>query len=94
MPNWLVTSLMVSVVLTVALNLIPRLFPNATRKAGAKLQQQMQQTDEGSHRYGDSDSEMGDRRPSGGVKVFFPWKAMLIGSVLLTVVLNLGRFFG
>jgi hypothetical protein len=27
------------------------------------------------------------------VKVFFPWKAMLIGSIVLTVLVNLIGFF-
>ena len=93
MGNWLLVSLVLSVGLTVLLNVVPRLFPNASRKTEAKLEQRLRQaTDQ--HSGSPTDRNSGMTRPTSGVKVFFPWKAMLIGSVLLTVLLNAGRFFG
>jgi len=72
--SWLGISILLSIILTIALNLGLRMFPNAGRRMGGKLE------------------EMAMREPDPDrprVRVFFPWKAMLIGSLLLTVVLNL-----
>ena len=72
--SWLGISILLSIILTIALNLGLRMFPNAGRRMGGKLE------------------EMATREPDPDqprVRVFFPWKAMLIGSLLLTVVLNL-----
>lgn len=73
------TSIVLSVVATVALNVVPRLFPRQTRSIGERIERRA--------------AERVDRSPNGAseqprVQVFFPWKAMLIGSVLLTVLLN------
>ena len=75
MPNWLLTSLILSVGLTVVLNALPRLFPGARARMEDKLTQQMQPTGPDGRR----------------VRVIFPWKLMLIGSIVLTVLLNLFR---
>ena len=78
MPQWLVVSIVLSIVLTVVVNLVLWLFPGAGRRAAdgfARL------------------AEDADRRsPEGAgshVRVIVPWKAMLIGSIVLTVALNL-----
>lgn len=81
--NW-TFSIVASIILTLALNLIPRLFPNATRRAGQKI---LEKIDEDDH----IRSDPGLQRPK--VRVYFPWKAMLVGSVLLTVVLNVFGLF-
>jgi hypothetical protein len=77
-PQWLVVSIVLSIVLTVVVNLVLWLFPGAGRRAA-----------DGMARLADS----ADRRtPEGGgshVRVIVPWKAMLIGSIVLTLVLNL-----
>jgi hypothetical protein len=66
-----------SIVLTVAFNLLPRLFPTATRQAAQKVQDRL-------------DEELTVKESRGSkVKVFFPWKAMIVISVVLTVVVNL-----
>ena len=77
MGQFLLWSLIGSVVLTVALNALPALFPNAARKAEARLIRSME-------------AQHADRiDPSTPrVRVFFPWKAMLIGSLALTVLVN------
>ncbi len=75
MPSWLLTSLVLSVGLTVLLNVLPRLFPGAQARLQDKVAERVQ--------HADSD---GPR-----VRVFFPWKLMLLGSVILTVLLNLFR---
>ena len=75
MPNWLLTSLILSVGLTVLLNTLPRLFPGARTRVEEELAEQMQQADSDGPR----------------VRLFFPWKLMLIGSIVLTVLLNLFR---
>jgi len=78
MQDFLITSLIASVVLTVLINVVPMFFPKSTQKVEKrihdKLEQAMRDTEEG-------------RGPK--VKVFFPWKTMLIISLVLTVVVNL-----
>lgn len=75
--NWLVLSIVASVVLTVVLNLGIRLFPGAA--------------DRGARQLGDwAERQSVDRDPGASrVQVYAPWKAMLIVSLALTVVLNL-----
>ena len=79
MRDFLVSSLIASVVLTVLLNLLPRLFPGATRKAEQEIHRRVEYAWDG--------REPGDDGPR--VKVFFPWKAMLLISIGLTIVVNL-----
>ena len=81
MRDFLVQSAIASVVLTVALNLLPRLFPNATRNAGRKVHERVEQS-------------WNEQQSNGSqVKVFFPWKAMIAISVVLTVLVNLVGYF-
>lgn len=82
MSNFLLTSLIGSVVLTLALNLLPALFPNAAAKAERKIVEKMQNT----HK-----DRLNPNTPK--VRVFFPWKAMLIGSLVLTVLINIIGYF-
>ncbi len=82
MNNFIITSIIASVVLTVALNVLPLLFPNAAAKAQKKLEENAKRAIE---------QHEDDGRPR--VKVFFPWKAMLIGSLVLTVLVNLVGLF-
>ena len=79
MPDFILYSIIASVVLTLALNIIPRLFPNASRRTMDTLQEKMEEQTR--------QVENGERPR---VKVFFPWKFMLLASVVLTVFLNLG----
>ena len=74
--NWLVFSILASVGLTVVLNVVPRMIPGA----GDRVTRRME-TWTAAH---PDDSSPPQRR----VKVIFPWKAMLIGSLLLTLILN------
>ncbi|WP_298917733.1 hypothetical protein [uncultured Algimonas sp.] len=78
MGQFLIWSLVGSIGLTVALNLLPALFPDAAARAERKLMEAVQ-------------SQHADRTDPNTprVKLFFPWKAMLIGSVALTVLVNL-----
>ena len=78
MSNFLLTSFIASVLLTLALNLLPALFPNAAAKAERKIVEAMQD----SHQ-----NRVDPNTPK--VRVFFPWKAMLIISLVLTVGVNL-----
>ena len=71
-------SIVASIVLTVALNVALWLFPGASQR----LRQALSRLGERSA------SQPGDN----GVRVFFPWKAMLIGSLVLTIVINLVLF--
>ncbi len=72
--SWLVMSLVLSIVLTVGLNLGVRAFPNGARRM--------------EERTGDRVARRTiDDAPR--VRVFFPWKAMLIGSIVLTVLVTL-----
>lgn len=78
MRTFLLTSLIASVVLTLALNLLPMLFPNAAAKAERKIVETMQET---------HSDRINPDTPR--VIVFFPWKAMLLVSLGLTVAVNL-----
>lgn len=82
MQDFLVTSLIASVVLTVLINLLPRLFPDATRKAEQQVHDKLEEAF--------AEREDGTRPR---VRVFFPWKTMLVVSVVLTVLVNLVGLF-
>lgn len=82
MSDFILYSLIASVVLTVVLNVLPLLFPKAADKLQHKIEEHARRTIE---QHKDEDQPR--------VKVFFPWKAMLIGSVVLTVLLNLVNYF-
>ncbi len=86
MQDFLIQSLIASVVLTVLINIVPRLFPKQTRNAEKRLHEKIEET----FREDDIRREQG-QKPR--VKVFFPWKAMLVLSVVLTVILNLVGLF-
>lgn len=77
MPHWLLVSIIGSVVLTVALNLILRLFPDTARRAQDRLFEEMQASDEP------------DEAPGPRFRVFFPWRFMLVASIVLTLLANL-----
>lgn len=79
--------LIASVVLTIVLNLVIRL-PGVRQG----VERWMTSLASGGRRGADPHPGSRLEPPTGGrprVQVFFPWKAMLIASVVLTVVLNL-----
>jgi hypothetical protein len=78
-PQWLVVSIVASVVLTVVLNLAVRLFPGAGRRIGESIDRAVAR-----HERPPADEQDGSR-----VRVIVPWRLMLVGSLLLTLVLNL-----
>ena len=82
MNNFLTYSIIGSIVLTIIMNVLPLLFPNAATKMQRKIEENARRAIE---------QHEDDNQPS--VKVFFPWKAMLIGSVVLTVLVNLIGYF-
>ncbi len=81
MKSFLLTSLIGSFILTLALNLLPALFPNAAAKAERKIVDKMQESHE---------NRVDPSTPK--VRVFFPWKAMLLISIGLTIAVNLVGF--
>ncbi len=82
MNNFLLYSVIGSVVLTVLLNVLPVIFPNAANNVQRKIEENAKKAIQ---------QHEDDQQPS--VKVFFPWKIMLIGSVLLTILVNLIGYF-
>jgi len=82
MSSFLIASLIGSIVLTVLINVLPMLFPKSSarveRKVQQKINESIQQQDEGN---------------APRVRVFFPWKAMLIASVVLTILVNVVGLF-
>jgi hypothetical protein len=75
--RWLVASVALSVLLTVLLNIAVRAFPGVGHRIIRRLA-------------GPRPSDVGvshvrDRQ----VRIFIPWKAMILASVILTVVVNL-----
>ena len=73
MPSWLVFSLIASIFLTIGANVLLRLYPGIGRSAERRFLEQAQRSAAG-------------RRP---VRILFPWKTMLVVSLLGTVALNL-----
>ena len=73
--QWLAVSVVLSVVLTVLLNVAVRAFPETARRLARSLT---------TFTSSDHDAPTNDRR----VRVFVPWKAMVIGSLILTIVVN------
>nr|WP_029249805.1 DUF2905 family protein [Microbulbifer agarilyticus] len=82
MAEFILYSLVASVVLTILINLIPRLFPNAARKAHKKFEENARRSIE---------QQENPERPR--VKVFFPWKTMILISILLTILVNVVAYF-
>lgn len=82
MNSFLLASLIGSIVLTLALNLLPALFPKAAEKAERKTLESVQRT---------HDNRVDPNTPE--VRVFFPWKAMILISVGLTIAVNAVGFF-
>lgn len=82
MSDFLITSLVASVVLTLLLNLAPMVFPKSSQKIEKKVHDKLNET-----------LANQDAGNSPKVRVFFPWKAMLIISLVLTVLVNLIGFF-
>ena len=81
MGDFILYSIIGSVLLTVALNVLPLLFPNTADKLQRKMEENARRPIE---------QHQNDDLPK--VKVFFPWKTMLIASVVLTVIVNLISF--
>jgi hypothetical protein len=80
--SWLAVSIVLSVVLTVVLNVALRVFPGLGERIGRGLAALV------APRPGDPQS--GEPR----VRWYFPWKAMLVVSLGLTVLLSLLRRLG
>ena len=72
--HWLVLSIVLSVGLTVVLNLAVRAFSGGSGRAARRLDDRMAAHDDGARR--------------ARVRVFFPWRSMLVASVVLTVLVN------
>lgn len=75
--EWLVGSLILSAVLTVVLNVVLHAFPRTSRRAARRLD------DLTTPPAGDGPDD------ESNVRVFFPWKAMIVVSVILTVATNI-----
>jgi hypothetical protein len=78
MGDFLLVSIIGSVVLTVLLNVLPLVFPDSANKIQQKIEENARRSIQ---------QHEDDQQPR--VKVFFPWKVMLIGSIILTVLVNL-----
>jgi hypothetical protein len=73
-----VVSIVLSVVLTVVLNVALRLFPGAGRRIAESIERAVEPRDPPG---GDTDRSR--------VRVIVPWRLMIVGSLVLTLVLNL-----
>ena len=73
MVQWLVVSIVLSVVLTVLLNVGLRLFPGAGDRIARRASER-------THFDGASRSD---------ARVFAPWKAMVVASLVLTLIINI-----
>lgn len=79
MTSLVVGSILASIALTVLLNLVIRVFPGTSADARAR---------EVFGEYPERSDEMPSSEDSGRVRVFFPWRQMLLWSAGLTIVLN------
>ena len=75
--SWLVTSVVLSIVLTVVLTVGLRVFRGGSRGATSPMTEP---------RWLAAEETRGTGRR---VRVWAPWKAMLLGSLMLTVLVNL-----
>ncbi|MEE9319568.1 MAG: hypothetical protein V3U76_03900 [Granulosicoccus sp.] len=82
MPDFFVQFIIASVVLTILINVLPLLIPKSAQKVEHKLQEKISKTL--------TDDEQGPRQR---FRVFFPWKAMLIASLVMTVLVNVVGWF-
>ncbi len=80
--NWLMLSIVASVLLTVVLNIGLRLFPGAGDRAGRRMETWAAPDPD------DRSDPYVPQPPQTRVRVFFPWKALLIASLVLTILLN------
>ncbi len=82
MSNFLMVSVIGSIVLTLLLNILPVIFPKAANKIQEKISENARKTIE---------QHQDENQPR--VKVFFPWKAMLLVSIVLTLLVNVVGYF-
>ena len=79
MNNFLITSIVGSIVLTLLLNL---LLPNQATSLQRKIEEHARRS-----------IEQHEDQSQPNVKIFFPWKAMIVVSIILTVLVNVISFF-
>jgi hypothetical protein len=84
-PDWLLYSIVASVVLTVVLNVGLRLFPGIGRSLEDLFDRILTERVDTPDR-ADTPAEAPDERR---VRVIVPWKLMLVASLILTLLLNL-----
>ncbi len=82
MREFLIYSIIGSLVLTALINVLPWFFPKAMQKAEREIHKKI----------GES-IERAEQQPGSRVNVFFPWKAMLIVALVLTVLVNVVGYF-
>lgn len=78
MPDWLAFSIVASIVLTVVLNLVLWTFPGIARWVGRQLFEMVERRD-----------DVPDDTPGPRIRIWFPWRLMLVASLGLTLLLNL-----
>jgi hypothetical protein len=80
--DFVLYSIIGSIALTLLINLLPLLLPGSTRRAKDRIARSVE-----------SQREAVERGEAPRVQVFFPWKWMLIGSLVLTVLVNVVAAF-
>lgn len=82
MKDFLLYSIVGSVVLTIIVNILPIIFPKTSQKAQAQIHKKMSEK-----------IDQVERGEAPRVQFFFSWKWMLIGSIVLTVLVNTVGYF-
>lgn len=82
MNNFLLFSIIGSVTLTVLLNVLPLIFPKTSIKMQKKIEENAKRAIQ---------QHEDENQPS--LKILFPWKAMLVISLMLTVLINAVFYF-
>ncbi|MFT4596110.1 MAG: hypothetical protein ACI9TF_000349 [Paracrocinitomix sp.] len=82
--NFLINSVVASVLLTVVINLLPRLFPGSSAEDRIRemVGEEPSRGDEGP-----------DQSPSApAFRIWFPWKQMLVWSMAISLLINVLEF--
>ena len=82
MREFLIYSIIGSLVLTALINVLPWFFPKAMQKVERDI-----------HKTIGESIERAEQHPGFRVKVFFPWKTMLIVALVLTALVNVVGYF-
>lgn len=93
MADLIVNMLIASVVLTALINVIPRVFPGSSAEDRVRDLVGEPRTEQSHLSPGPADHADSTDAQRPPFRVWFPWKSMLVGSILVTAIVNIVAFF-